>query len=90
MFYVCSLPRNCGFPCHSEHGNLHYHLYNESLADPMILTTRYRYGHTENNCHHFQYHGCGGNWNNFFTETECMARCSKIFSLKNKSKFFFK
>ncbi|CAF1066670.1 unnamed protein product [Adineta steineri] len=76
VFYVCALARDCGFPCQgSNHSSLHYHLYNESSADPSILTTRYHYDHTINKCDTFQYHGCGGNWNNFHTEVQCSTRC---------------
>jgi hypothetical protein len=56
----------------------------------MILTTRYHYDRTIDKCVPFQYHGCGGNWNNFYTDTKCNARCRKnnfIFLIRNT--FFF-
>ncbi|CAF1293744.1 unnamed protein product [Adineta ricciae] len=75
VFYVCSLPRDCGFPCHSNSSTLHYHLFNESASNRMILTTRYHYDSLINQCDQFKYHGCGGNWNNFDTVEKCATRC---------------
>jgi hypothetical protein len=78
VFYVCALPPDCGFPCNGNGTTLHYHLYNESLSNQMILTLRHRYDHTKDKCVHFEYHGCGGNWNNFETDEKCIVRCGEI------------
>ena len=78
VFYVCSLPRDYGHPCYPNDTNLHYYLYNESSSIPLTLAMRYRYAHTTNKCERFQYHGCSGNWNNFYTETACATRCGEF------------
>ncbi len=69
------MPSDCGFPCNGNGTTLHYHLYNESLSDSIILRTKYRFDHMKDKCVPFEYHGCGGNWNNFEIEENCINRC---------------
>lgn len=78
VFYLCSLPKDCGFACHPN-GTWHLpNLSNTSLDHHWLSETRYRFDHVTDRCVPFKYHGCGGNWNNFPTDTSCSLRCSKI------------
>lgn len=39
--------------------------------------TRYYYDQRTDQCHQFEYSGCRGNKNNFYTERDCTARCQR-------------
>jgi hypothetical protein len=66
-----------GFPCNSDINIKRYNLYNQSLIK------RYRFDSMINQCIPFGFFGCGGNFNQFYTETLCTLRCSKnlLFSI---------
>ena len=83
VFTLCSLPTDHGFPCQSNVAHLQQgHLSNRSIIDSSLSTIRYRFDHTINKCEPFQYHGCGGNWNNFLSESKCQTRCSEKIHLE--------
>ncbi|XP_075151248.1 kunitz-type serine protease inhibitor IX-like [Haematobia irritans] len=47
------------------------------------LIPRYGFDVTQRKCVLFNYGGCGGNGNNFNTETSCKETCSKINPISN-------
>jgi collagen type VI alpha len=60
---------------------VHKCLVNECYSKPetglcKALFLRYYYDKQTNKCQKFNYGGCGGNGNRFFTEDECIRTCS--------------
>uniref|UniRef100_A0A8C9XAX4 BPTI/Kunitz inhibitor domain-containing protein n=1 Tax=Sander lucioperca TaxID=283035 RepID=A0A8C9XAX4_SANLU len=51
--------------------------FNATHNGPTCLGNfpRYFYNSSSTSCQLFTYGGCGGNFNNFETEKECMQRC---------------
>lgn len=44
----------------------------------LAKMTRFYYDRVSKKCYRFQYGGCGGNGNNFYTERDCLSYCTSI------------
>lgn len=72
VFYLCGTPVEPGSMCLENALNLL-----DSSSNITTASKRFYFDNVMDTCTEFRYEGCGGNLNNFFTEAQCMARCSR-------------